>query len=690
MSFASVEIEITDTPIAGENVSISLNAQTPYITETAQIVRASPAQFTLDADLITSSSNLVSALNADYTVGGLVASYPISPIDLAAEILYIDATEYGVTFAIINEPSWASITITPEIVPSVLEIDTITPTEADGVDKCGTARYDFTVNNATFPIDILTPVIKTANNAGELFFDYERYPVPQVTLSIEDALAATDSILLPRVTTYSFDSVTVTEAFSSATVVLNYSIINLGDTSPSLEYSINNIDWFSSNVFYGLLPGSFTAYMRDSFGCIHTLPFEVVGVDVDKPLPSFNIENANGLKFFESPSSFNYITTFPFLDNANINNQPYFNTEERCYKQRVLKSEPVTTQIKTPYETITVNVRDLITDEIVLNPIATEKVTNILLKDKRDCKIKEGASGKTNIYFPSGNIYTPDTTDVIQTYSNPNLLLPEFLDSGTLDSGVLVTLSNNAILNGDFSVEDDVYDTEINGKCLQINGVYTGLSSGTDAHVQSLYNALDYNIWEFTINFNSLDEGNYYIEVIGTDDDPRYDTITWLSEPINSSDTQYEDTTLIEWYNTSNYAQMDYSTGIINKMRIPARFMLYTANGEKESFKTDSGKIIPLKKIIARDITLETDLIPQYINEKIDIATGHDVIKINGLEVAQEENGESEGLLAEQNRMYKYTGIFRLSDTTTIGNESGIVSDSGEVLGADSGSVIGI
>ena len=123
---------------------------------------------------------------------------------------------------------------------------------------------------------------------------------------------------------------------------------------------------------------------------------------------------------------------------------------------------------------------------------------------------------------------------------------------------------------------------------------------------------------------------------------------------------------------------------------MPARFVLFNNGGEKESFTTDTGRVIPLREILTRDITLETGLIPQYVLEKLYIASAHDNLVMNGLPVAQQEKGENESKLTEQNRMYTYSGVYRLNSTTIITDESGIVSSSGDVLGADSGLVIGV
>lgn len=695
MSFAKVEIEITDVPTLNGAISIQIDSEPLYISEQAKTSRTGPGTFRrLEAPqpLEANVFELANAIDLDYTPGGLLASYPIN-VTVDGFKVVITATEYGHSFALITTPAtWNTVTITPEVPPTpTLEIGVISVSEADGVDKCNNVKYSFTVSDAVHPVYITGPVVKTCNTPADLFFDFSRYPIPSDTLDITDSDSGSDSKALQRVSTFDITTanISVIESFQGGTATITPQVVNSGDVGLTYTYSLDGIDYDASNVFFGLTPATYTAYVKDQFGCIKTASFEVVGVPIDKPEPIFEIQNTNGLKFFKSVSSFDYKTTFPFLDNADINSQEIFNTQQRCYKQLVQTNDTSTVQIQSNYETVTAEVRKLSDDSVVLNPVPTIKTTNVLINDKRDAKIIGGEDDTTYIYFPGGNLYEPESG----TYENPSLRLPEFLDAGTIASGVTVTLSDNAVLNGTFKVLQSVIFELDGGNVygLQIQAVYTGGASGTDVICDSLYNALDYNVWEFSVNWGALgiEEIDYYIVTNGTDVDPRYNPIEWCSEPVNVDSRQIK-TAYIEYSNTANFSNMDYSTGIVNFLRLPARFMRYSSGGEREAFETDSGNVIELKSINTRDIVLETSLIPQYLVEKIQLMSGHDNITINGQKCAQQEKGEGEALFDEQNRMYTYTGTFRLDSTTVITDTSGIVGQSDSVLGGDSGTVIGV
>lgn len=702
-NFAKVVIEI----VAEPGASFHIDADGIDIHEGAVIQRSGPNEFTTSESELLQVVNLSNALGLDYKEpDGLVASLPIivqSILEISPDLfgVSIEFTEYGHSFTENITPGWVDITITPENPPPPeLEITTITVDEANGVNKCGTVKYNFQIENdvpSDFPIQITSPVSKTCPTANDLFFDYDRFPVPAVTLSIESAISNTDSTQLGTVTTWDFgnDDIIVEESISGATVIGTERLINIGFfTSLDIKYSLNGIDYQSGNVFYGLTPVvDAIFYVKDRFGCIKTGTFTVQGITIDKPDPIFNIVNNNSFKFFRKKAEEfdgKSLDGFPNFDNSQLNQQLYFNTEKTCYYQPVQHNDSPVSQILTNYETVTAELKELSTDEIVATLSPTEVVTNILQKDKRDCKIIGGESGKTIIYFTGGNIYEPDTTIVITTYSNPNLLLPSFLDSETINSGITVILSDNAVLNGTFKVEFAVSIELSDGSIargLQINAVYTGSSNGTAVIGQGIYNALDYNVWEFTTAFEFIDDGYYYLDINATDVDPRYDDVQWLSEPIHLESNVWQKTTYIEWLNSENFEGSDFSTGIKHMLRIPARFVKYRNGGEKETFEDSQGRVEPLFEVIVRDITIETALIPQYIVEKLNLIIGHDNVTINGLKGTFVDKSEDEDIFEEQNRNYNSTAVFRLSESTTIGRSS-VISEAGEILGVGSGTFV--
>jgi len=686
-NFASRTYKIISVPSPGSesfDQGFSYNTTLEQIYELPALSRTGPQTFTTYLQSITGvTQRLAEALGYDYEPGGLVISLPIEilVVGLGDEIK-ISAIQYGCEFTAYTPPAWMIISEDiPEVPPAAeLEITSITPTTADGVDKCNNVRYDFTIDNdipADYPIDIISPIEKVCNTVDDLYFDYLRYPVPTAILVIQSAIGNTADLIMPNVDKYDINGVTVIETFTGATATINIEITTIPFAIYSLTttYSLDDISYQSSNVFYGLTPGSYTAYVLDNYGCKKSTTFEVIGVTVDKPGPVFIIENANPLKFYKS-TEFTACGEIPNFDNSPISDQGYWNIEKQNYQQPVNQCDDVITQIKTTYETITINVVDC-DNNIVQVPVVSLETENILQKDKRDCQLKSGDTGKTNIYYITGNTYDPGTTDINGSYTLSNGVLPEWASDGNIASGITITLSSTS-LNGTFTIEQSVYDEEIQGYALQINAVFTG-TPGEAGITEAVYNEEDYNIYEFTIDFASIDEGIYKVYVYGTDTDPRYDDVLWISEEIFNYEN-HERTVLFRYSNPDNIQQIDYSTGVEFTFRVPARFVKYRNGGESENFVSDDGTKKQLKGVVIMEIQLETSLIPQYMVEKLFIASIHKNLYINGVKATLSEQGESEDLFSERNPFYTYVAWYQFGEPIEISDASGIISTTGRAL----------
>lgn len=694
MSVARCEIEFLALPVNGEAVAVNfgtIGSPSPTIIyESARVSRGGSNQFSISTtpppnDLVVQAGLLADAVTWDYTPGGLVASLPITVTTQtvpARTIIY--AEDYGYEFAIPGSPpAWINITIFPEVPPvEELEIDDVTITEAS-VNPCDNVRYDFTVLNETYPFNITSPVAKTVSAVGDQFFEFARVQNPAQFLTLDDGVAQ-PSVELQDVSTFSISSVDVIESSQGATATINTANDYTGDVNLTYTYSIGD-DYQVGNVFYSLSPGVYTAYAQDNYGCIKTQEFTVIGVIIDKPGPSFSIEEGNSLMFYKSTVFVPCGDERPSFMNSPLADQLYFNCEANYYSQLVQRCDNTTVQIRSNYETNTVSIVDCEGEEVA-TPLVNEEITNILLKDKRDCQVKAGSEGKTNIYYISGNTYDPDTLDINGEYSIDTGRLPKFANDGNIEDGITVELSS-ASLTGAFIVEAAVYDSEIEAYCLQINGNFSG-TDGEAGITQATYNDEVYNIWEFVIDWNSLPAGHYRVIVSATDTDPRYDDVTWQSEWISSLDIQ-QDHTVIEYTSDRNVTNINYTTGIVFKLRVPARFIQWRNGGDSENLVSDDGTRRQLHGIVADEVLLEVDPVPQYVLKKIELAGINSLLKINNVTSVAVEKGESEGLMEEQNRFYKYTAWFQFGEPVVISSGSGLVSGSERVLGVNA-NILGI
>ena len=307
------------------------------------------------------------------------------------------------------------------------------------------------------------------------------------------------------------------------------------------------------------------------------------------------------------------------------------------------------------------------------------KVQNTLLNDKRDCLIK-AIEGMAYVYFAGGNIYDPETSSVINTYYDSKYL-PSFCSEGMI-------INLTGAINGGFEVLSIDWIADMGRYVLVI--AYASSELGDYAGIcLSNYNLEDYDIWEFTTVFASLPDGVYTIEVSGTDTDPRYSPVLWKSEPIHVK-SEWAKHLELTYTNDDNINQMDYSTGIINLLNIPARFVRWSVKGNTERFSADDGASYTLKSLKTRIVSLETAFIPQYLAEKLVIAGNHNEIKINGYDCKLVDDVEIEDNLDKQNPFYKITMKMQMNESIDLSDSMGVTSAETSVLGANNDEVLGL
>lgn len=148
-----------------------------------------------------------------------------------------------------------------------------------------------------------------------------------------------------------------------------------------------------------------------------------------------------------------------------------------------------------------------------------------------------------------------------------------------------------------------------------------------------------FKIYEYEFDLSGVTEGEYYIEVSGTD----ADTSTFIvkSEPL-SIKADHCGSVLIEYANNESAYGIEYSTAIEFQIRVPARFFKTANTSETEPFTDSGGRRSKIYDEITKARVLEIgnkdypNGIPQWMIEKVNIALGHDYCNINGRNVSSE------------------------------------------------------
>lgn len=676
-NYARINIDTIGIPVYGNKFSFSVFFQAfPEITYTWTFVltRSAPFQVTRSASATTSFINLYNAVKTDlgssWNVTSLYNSDSIYPLS-------VEATNYSTTLIVNELPFGATASIIGEVQPPPsLIIDNIYAS-ASSSDNNLNARFSFDVINEQPPFNITSPVVKNAATLNDLWFDYPRHVFPAQTININD-INSSASIALPSVTTHRIDEVLISYTESGAIInIVSTQVVpnNVNIIYTGKEFSLDGINYQSSNIFFGLTPDTYTAYLRDTCNGLWTKEFIIESVTPGKPEPFFDISRSNSIHYVNSSLTNNYLSLFK--------NQPFTNIERFDYYQKLLKDNTYTTQFRTNYDNINIAVKN-VENELVQMPSHVKVVENIGTIDKRDCFIQSSNDGYFYIYFTTGNIYDHVTDEIISTF-NLETVRGTTLEPW-MEEGILIEIEGTVSIDGSYIV-DEIISVDDIGYAMRVNyPVTTPFFYSTK--LTSTYNLEDWDVYEF--DYTPPEIGIFNIEVSANDADGRYNDVLWISEPICVRE-EFRKSVQINYFTNSQTIQNLIPTGIINKIIIDGRFYKFGQNQNVDIFEDDNGKKTQLKRVSSVVITLQTSLIPPYLAEKLTNAIKHDEIEINGLKFTPFEDVGIDDKTDERNPFVSATIGLQLVDSESISDTSSIVSGSlANVLGASSAQVIGI
>ncbi|MFZ7121795.1 MAG: hypothetical protein ACOWWH_12715 [Eubacteriaceae bacterium] len=680
---ARLEITFTDISDLGAIISFDYGnlGGTITVDEECYSVRSNPYQYTRGTTVTSQANTYLSALVADY-------AYTLN-FGINGNTVLIYATDYDNDFSNWSASNGANVTF--NYVEAVLpdpefEITGTTVQAADTLNRNEYVRTNIAVANGIEPYDINTLQPKSGLTESELYIEYYRYGIigTQLIININDGNNDIATTNYKTVDYFTLDSITTNYNGDGTYTVTPVITILSGDISTIREISIDNSNWYEKTSFSSVSPGTYTFYIRDNLGAIYTEEFtlEEITVDINKPEPYFDIVKANSLRCvnktnFDCDNIANW-------DNALLSelfdNGMFPNIDRKDYNQLIADCDTIKTQINSNYDTISVDVLDC-DNNIVLQPTVSLVKQNILLEDMRDCNFLQSDEGKIVVYFGGGSIYDPETSLENGSYTNYSLQLYPFAVNGNL-----FTITGTTNSNGSFEQLREYYDLDNGIWGIELDVTFAGDYTGI---CKTNYNEKDYNVHEFSLVGSSLDNKKiYHLEIYATDEDIRYDDVNWHSEPIYKLSSTIG-TNVIDYHHSSNTAGLDFTTGIIPRLRIPCRFIKGSNNEESESFTTDYGKKIIQKTTITRNLELETDPIPFYLAEKIIIASGMDNVLINLVKFVNGETQEQEDLFDSFNPFVTVTRGYQQDDVVSIGEEIGIATQSKVVIGSSNVIAIG-
>jgi hypothetical protein len=201
-------------------------------------------------------------------------------------------------FNISNSFATAVVTNTPSVTSLIITNVSFSPS---AVNQCSNVKVRVDTN---IPFTAITrPFVSNLPAATFIEFELNRSLFFPITINTSDSRVADREALFQRTPPFILGSeLIISESSTPQGVNLSVAYATGNMTGFSVfrfEYSLNNVDFQTSNTFTGLLNGTYTIYVRDNFGCVINTTY-VIGNFVpgqNSAPPYFYISPSNPLPF---------------------------------------------------------------------------------------------------------------------------------------------------------------------------------------------------------------------------------------------------------------------------------------------------------------------------------------------------------------------------------------------------------
>ena len=571
---------------------------------------------------------------------------------------YLTGTTYGVTrfanqVAVILDTNWyfnvSGITLPDNVSVEIINFAgapfNIVNQSFLQADTLPCQNIKFSIETSVLATKIISPYPVDPNIDNPIVLNLLRGQMSfELILEDENENLIQTFVGVPAILSPNNFQLSITNSPNGATVVVNN--INIGGLS--LQYSLDNVTWQTSNTFSGQIPDDYTVYIKDNYGCSISIDFVVTEFGITESY--FKISKANSIRF---------ANRVDFGDSGNYKNDENTLSCEadvlNPFKETQLfqTADVVITQFKSNYSLNEVKV--IKEDNSEVNVLVTKKSNYIGNKDLRDARKYDLGNGQTAIYFLTGNIYDFDTTLPTGEMHYLNGGLPIWAKSG-----------NYVKLDSEwFLIEDILFDESKNAEIIVISSNYDGADVSIIAG--TIYNVFDYEIYEFAIDMVDYIDETIKVRIVASDDN--FTTVTNLSEDLNIQVKQ-ENTKSINYWNNDN-TDIFYATGIKHQIRIPWYKRSGIAEEDSEVHKTDTNSILLSAELYEVD-EFKFEPVTKEIWRKLMIALAHKNVIIDGVGYVKNGEYETEGPLEDSNlyvltaKMIKTGNVFSSQSDGTI------------------------
>ena len=533
---ANSKIVISFNSIPAENEYISFISDLPFqeLSETFVASRVNSGMSAIGVDANSCAFKYKTALGLDYN------SYGLYNISVVSNFVTIEAKQPNVVFSISTDSIAPSLSYVITNEEAIIPISFITLNKTiHNENPCDYVEVNIETNILATRVYVGKGFYSPTNNTSMFIWARGSFG----TVTVEDTNGNKDSINFktPALLLNANVIVGVSNSPNGATVTTTL----IDDYDLVLEYSLNGINWQSLNVFTGQLPGAYTMYVKDQFGCVATKTYSVTlfAPIVNIVEPFSYISKAMSIRY-KKDELWDYIDIYRNDDNTLSCEE--FTNQSYKYIQKFKPSNLVKTQLLSNYENIDVNI--LKEDGSRQSLTVSNMIKFLDIKDKRDARIYSISPTKAGIYYVSGDLYDYTTGLVIGTY----------VSNGALPNYGIVGNYLNISGFGWVLIEDIIYNEALNCDVLVVS--YTHSGQDMAIVVSSNYNQKNYNVYEFTVDFSLY--LNEYIQVEIIQSKTGFSNYNYLSEVLEVRKA-YDSCIELIWYNKKD-TFVYYSTGIKN------------------------------------------------------------------------------------------------------------------------------
>ncbi|WP_109437815.1 hypothetical protein [Aquimarina sp. AU119] len=637
---STITLRFNRVPNVGESIILrpDMNDGFGPMIETFVARRVGAYQCTIASNVSSQRSFFTSVFRADYRNGGFISYQFLSDFESGSGLptlritvsnkenffdSYIDNTNGALTV----------LGVSTTLPPNVPAVDNVSFTQGDS--PCNEVKGSFSFSTGVDSL-IIRDSLGTSIESPAIPSDITSY-ITSINLNkgssytiqvFKAGLSSTKSFTTPP--KISIKSITKSFTPNGYTVTVNAN----GDIGTNgVMYQIENATPQNSPQFPGLLEGTYNFTILDAYGCVISQSYELIDdLSTTGSLdPYFELSELNSFHFAKREENKLY--------------ENYFNTlsfEESSYKpinftHLINKSDIVTIQFRSTYETHTAKIVDQNNVENII-PVA-KKSENINIFDARDAYLTYLGNNKTGIYFFGGKTYDPSTRveNGINIY---DYSLPTFYD---IDS--FVKLGNL----GWYQIIDIVFDEDLQSWVAVTNYRSNSFTVDQNIVVDINYNQLDYEVYEFTVDFSSY-EGCYYLDLTFSGFD---ETVTYNSEVIEVAES-FNKTFEIISSNTENN-EINYNTGIKHIVRLKYLKPKTVSNKKDINVNRTDTKISHLNARLTDKFNFIFRPIPMAIVIKLTRVLALDRVFIDGVGYIAGDDYDFEPL--GDSNLYKFTAI---------------------------------